>query len=226
MEKLRLENIDKTYVYGFFAWLASTKNYAESSTNNRLAALHSFFRYVMMEAPEHASQCRSILEIKTVKVPNKPMNYLSAHAIGVLLSKPNVTTSTGRRDLAIMALLYDSGARVQEIVDLTFGDCRCTAPATVKVAGKGNRTRIIPIMPQTSSILSAYIKDCQACMDVSPSSAMFFNKRHEKLTRAGITYILNKYVSVAKAERPDMFLKPVSLHTLRHSKLQRCGLKI
>lgn len=218
VEKLKFEEVDNAYIHDFIDWLSSAKGYANSSINNRLAAINAFFRYVMMEAPEHASQCRMILEIKTMKVAAKPMNYLSADAIRLLLSKPDVKTAKGRRDLAILSLLYDTGARVQEIADLTFADYRSNGPATVRLTGKGNKTRIIPIMPQTNNILSAYIKDCQRCIDVTPTSAMFFNKQHGKLTRAGITYILQKYVSMAKNERPDRFQNVISPHTLRHSK--------
>ena len=135
-----------------------------------------------------------------------------------MLSLPDNSKVEGRRDLAILTLLYDSGARVQEIVDLSFGDVRNVKPATVTLTGKGNKSRIVPIMPQSISVINVYMDDCKKKTVISNASPLFFNKRGEKLTRAGIAYILDKYVSCARSMRQDLFSKKASPHTMRHSK--------
>ena len=162
--------------------------------------------------------CASILGIKTRKVPVTPMNYLSVEAIKILFSLHNSSSTEGRREMAILVLLYDSGARVQEIADLTFGDIRNKKPATVKLTGKGNKTRTIPLMPQTLDIINIYMNDCKRKKEIQPVHPLFFNKKFEKLTRAGVAYILDKYVEKARSHCPELFLEKISPHTLRHSK--------
>lgn len=159
--KISLEVLSREYFEDFLVWLESDKQYSASSINQRLSALHAFFKYIQMENPEYIELCASILGIKTRKIPIVPMNYLSMEAIKFLFSIQNSSTIEGRREIAILVLLYDSGARVQEIADLTFGDIRNTKPSTVKLIGKGNKTRIIPLMPHTLDILNRYMNDCK-----------------------------------------------------------------
>lgn len=216
--KMSLDMLSKEYLENFLVWLECEKQYSESSINQRLSALHAFFKYIQMENPEYIELCASILGIKTRKVPIIPMNYLSVEAIKFLFSLHDSSTTEGRRDMAILVLLYDSGARVQEIADLTFGDIRNVKPATVKLTGKGNKRRIIPLMPQTLDILNVYMNDCKRKKGIQPTHPLFFNKKFEKLTRAGIAYILDKYVKEARRFCPELFLGKISPHTLRHSK--------
>ncbi|WP_458413073.1 tyrosine-type recombinase/integrase [Schinkia sp. CFF1] len=113
-EKLCFPKISKKMVEEFLTWLEDTRNYSISTRNQRLAALHAFFRYLQIEAPEHMELCNSILSISSKKTPMVEMNYLSVAAIKELLTTPDISNKEGRRDLAILSLLYDSGARVQE----------------------------------------------------------------------------------------------------------------
>ncbi len=138
--------------------------------------------------------CNSVLAIKSKKSPITEMNYLTIEAIRVLLSMPNTNLKSGRRDLAIIALMYDTVARVQEIADLQVKDIRIKIPATIRLTGKGNKTRIIPLMPQTMSILKIYMGDNELFDETKVSEALFFNTNKGKLTRAGLSYILDKYV--------------------------------
>jgi integrase/recombinase XerD len=217
-EKLSFSRMNRKMIEEFLVWLESTKNYTISTRNQRLAALHAFFRYVQIEAPEYIELCNSVLSIRSKKTPVVEMNYLSIDAIKELLSIPDISKKEGRRDLAILSLLYDTGARVQEIADVTVSDLRMKAPATIRLTGKGNKTRIIPVMPQTISILKAYINDYSLFNDTNFSSPLFFNKKKEKLTRAGLSYVLNKYIVVAQIKHPDLFPAKVSPHVFRHSK--------
>ncbi|MDD4439719.1 MAG: site-specific integrase [Tissierellia bacterium] len=218
LTKISLETMNCKYIEDFLVWLECEKHYSTTSINQRLAAVHAFYKYVLKENPEYIELCTSVLRIKSKKVPIVPMNYFSAEALKLLLSLPDSSNEKGRRELAILTLLYDSGARVQEIADLTFGDIRIIKPATVRLTGKGNKTRIVPIMPQTLAIISVYMDDCKRKTVVPNTHPLFFNKRGEKLTRAGIAYILEKYVNCARNARQDLFPDKVSPHTMRHSK--------
>ncbi|WP_413377184.1 tyrosine-type recombinase/integrase [Alkalihalobacillus sp. 1P02AB] len=217
-EKLSFSKVNRKMIEEFLFWLEDTKKYSISTRNQRLAALHSFFRYVQIEAPEYMELCNSILSVSSKKKPVVEMNYLSIEAIKELLSIPDISKKEGRRDLAILSLLYDTGARVQELADITVSDLRIKVPATIRLTGKGEKTRIIPVMPQTISILKAYINDYGLFNETKIFAPLFFNKREEKLTRAGLSYILNKYILVAKVKHSDLFPAKVSPHVFRHSK--------
>lgn len=217
LNKLSFETMNRKYIESFLLWLKECNCYSNSSVNQRLAAIHSFCNYTVSEAPEYIEPCTSILAIKMKKIPVKPIEYLSIEAIKLLLSMPNAKTKDGRRNLALLALLYDSGARVQEIADLIFGDIRKQKPSTLKLKGKGNKARIVPLMPQTLDIALSYIND-YTFKEGDFSCPLFFNKQGYKLTRAGISYILDKYVTEARIKCPELFPKAVTPHTFRHSK--------
>ena len=142
---------------------------------------------------------------------------MTIDAVKALLATPDMKTKKGLRELALIALLYDSGARVQEIADLIIGDIRLS-PATVKLKGKGNKTRIVPIMDKTAKLLDLYLKEYGLNCEESINLPLFSNRANYKLTRAGISHILSKYVEIAKNNCPKLFPKKVSPHILRHSK--------
>lgn len=215
-EKINFANINRDMVENFLFWLEYKKGYSVSTRNLRLAALHAFFRYIQLESPEYMELCSSILAIKSKKAPVAEMNYLSIEGIKLLLSMPDTKIQSKCRDLALLALMYDTGARVQEIADLKITDIRIKVPATIRLTGKGNKTRIIPLMPQTMSILRKYMTD-YGLLDFT-NGPLFFNRKREKLSRAGLSYILNKYVEKAMVHNKVLFPKKVSPHVLRHSK--------
>ena len=218
-EKMELKDMNKDFIEDFLNWLVDEKGYSISTRNQRLAALQSFFRFLQIETPEYLEKCNSILSIKAKKIPNTGlMTYLSIRAIQKLLATPNSKTKEGKRDLAILTLLYDTGARVQEIIDLNICDLRLSSPATVKLLGKGQKVRVIPITPQTVNIMKFYIEAYQLIDDKNLEMPIFFNKQKRRLSRAGISYILKKHFEIARMNNSDLFPVNISPHTLRHSK--------
>jgi len=216
-EKLSFEKMSKKMIEEFMIWLEEDKKYSVSTRNQRLAAIHAFFRYVQIEAPENLNLCNCILSIPTKKVAESIIPYLTIDAVKALLEAIDMRTKKGRRDLALIALLYDSAARVQEIADLTVGDIGLS-PATVRLKGKGNKTRIIPIVVQTAKLLGSCLEEYDLLGEESINLPVFSNRNNHKLTRAGITYILSKYVEIARKKTPKLFRKKVTPHILRHSK--------
>lgn len=217
-EKMDFSLINRNMIEGFLSWLECQKKHSVSTRNLRLAALQAFFRYIQLESPEYMELCSSILTIKSKKTPITEMKYLSIEGIKSLLSMPDTNLKSERRNLAVLALMYDTGARIQEIADLQVADIRIKIPATIRLTGKGNKTRIIPLMPQAMDILKKYMADYGLSDDIKQSEPLFFNKKNEKLTRAGLSYILNKYVEKAMVDHKDLFPDKMSAHVLRHSK--------
>lgn len=215
--QLSISDLTRSFFEEFIQWLKACRKCSVSTCNQRLGAIHAFFIYLQYEMPEAAAQCQEVLAIRTAKAPEGQLNYLSVEGIAVLLSQPDITTKTGRRDAALLSPLYDSGARVQEIVDLTIGDVRFISPATVKLTGKGKKTRIVPLLSGPESLLRAYMK-AYKLEQASSTHPLFCNRSGAKFTRAGIAYTLKKYADMARSVSPDLIPVTVTPHCLRHSK--------
>jgi integrase/recombinase XerD len=123
-EKLCLEQIDVSLVDGFLDHLGTARKSSPRTRNHRLAALHAFFRYVQAEEPAHMLQCQKILAIPQQRHARPAVTYLSKEELAEILAQPNLRTREGRRDAVLLSILYDTGARVQELIDLSVGDVR------------------------------------------------------------------------------------------------------
>jgi site-specific recombinase XerD len=152
------------------------------------------------------------------KKQSTPMNYLTIEGMKLLLQQIDLKTSTGLRDLSLLSLMYDTAARVQEVIDLTPSSIRLEKPATVKLKGKGNKTRIVPMLDDQVRILKDYMDKNHLTESAFNMYPLFCNRRSEKLTRAGLSHILMKYIKIAEKQNPKLIPRNVSCHSLRHSK--------
>jgi integrase/recombinase XerD len=213
--RLTFEVISKQMVVDFCNWLETEMGNSAATRNQRLTAIHALFRYIQVESPKHMALCRDILSIRLKKTQQIPPKYLSIEAIKRILSLPDTKTKEGIRDLAVIALLYDSAARVQELIDLCIGDITFNSQSVVRVVGKGDKIRSIPILPETANILKHYIRTSNL---EETRQALFTNRSGLKLSRMGVGYILDKYVSMVKNGSPELIPIVVTPHVLRHSK--------
>jgi site-specific recombinase XerD len=150
-----------------------------------------------MESPEALYHYQQILAIPTKKKKQTIVKHLSSGGIKLLLEQPDKATTKGRRDLALLSLMYDSGARVQEIIDLIVRDFISGSNPTLTLLGKGNKVRRIPIMKNTAIILEKYIGENKLNFPQKSEYPLFINSQHNKLTKEGVAYILGKYVKLA-----------------------------
>jgi integrase/recombinase XerD len=217
-DKLSLEHIDKNQIELFLKWLGEVKGSTTSTRNVRLAAIHSFCRYLQMEFPDYIDTAQQILSIPMKKTIKKTIEYVRLDAMKLLLDSPDQNLKMGRRDTALLSLLYDSGARVQEIVDLKARDLRIQTPSTLKLTGKGNKQRVIPLMAPMTELMIQYLKEFELTGAAASDYYLFNNRMGNRLTRAGVTYILDKYVKIAKEGHPHHFPEKISPHSFRHSK--------
>lgn len=214
INKIKIEDIDNLLIIDFLDWLESKKNISISTRNNRLAGIKSFFRYIANHYPMYLNQSTLILEIKNKKNISKPMNYLTQEAIKHLLSTFDVTNSKELRNLCIVLLLYESGARVSELINVHTYELKLYSPQTLVLHGNGNKTRIVPI----DASVGAYLKDYIKIFKIKNDDFLFQNNKHEQLTRKGIAFILNKAFERARELKPSIYPKTLSPHCLRHSK--------
>jgi site-specific recombinase XerD len=216
-EKLRLEQIDVSLVEAFLDYLERERKSLPQTRNHRLAALHAFFRYVQAEEPARMLQSQKILAIPLRKHARPAVNYLSKEELAEILAQPDLRTSEGRRDAVLLSVLYDIGARVQELVDLSVGDLRLDPPAQLRLLGKGRKMRAVPLMGNTVQLLRDHIQENRLVGPEQFDKPLFQNARNQRLSCSGIRYILQKYLDKARDKRPSLN-RTVSPHSLRHTK--------
>jgi len=162
-------------------------------------------------------QCQKILAIPQQRHARPTVTYLSKEELAEILAQPNLRTAAGRRDAVLLSILYDTGARAQELVDLSVGDVRLDPPAQLRIVGKGRKTRAVPLMENTVQLLRDHIWENHLDRPEHFDSPLFQNARRQRLSRSGIRYILEKYLVRARRKCPSLN-RTVSPHTLRHTK--------
>lgn len=215
---LRIEQIDDDLVTGYLDWLEEKRGCKPATRNQRLIALHSFCSYVQKQSPENMLGLQSVIDISYKKTGKTVVPYLTERQMELLLSQPAGKTWRSYRDKVMMSVLYDTGARVQELCDLRIKDVRLESPPTVTLTGKGNKSRQVPIMSGTKDLLCSYLSHYRYNPGISKGdNPLFVNQRGTQLSRWGVSHVLNKYVQMAKDEGMDVDF-PVTPHVFRHSK--------
>lgn len=219
-EKITFEVLSRDNVVDYLRWLVEEQKSSISTRNNRLAAIRSFVSYLQYECVDHIDEWQRILAIRNMKKVHSVPKHFSTEGIRELLNQPNADNAGELRHLAILSLMYDSGCRVQELADITVGALQIqAAPFTVVIYGKGRKFRTVPLSKNVAEIVRKYMRAFKI-EDLGTRSKvpLFFNHANEKLTRAGITYILKKYADMARAKCPSGIPESVSCHQLRHSR--------
>ena len=214
-EKLTIAMIDNGLIVRFLDWLQTERNCSISTRNQSLAAIHSFFRYLQAQEPQYLFLAQKILQVPFKKSSKTVIQHLSPEQTALLLKQPNLHTGSGRRDVTLLSVLYDTGARVQEICDLRVRDVRLEHPALLTLTGKGRKSRHVPLLSNTANLLRAYMQEKGMFQNGKQDMPLFHNQRRAALNRGGINHILQKYM--ANLQGVDIPRK-VTPHVLRHSK--------
>ena len=217
VERVHLEQIDAALVVNFLEYLEHERGSSASTRNHRLAAIHSFFRYVQTEDPQQLGHCQRILAIPQRRISHGEPTYLIVEDLAALLGQPDRSTRAGRRDAVLLTVLYDTGARVQELVDLCVRDVRLGTPAMIRLTGKGRKIRLVPLMASTASALARYRSEEGLDDPTRALEPLFRNQRGSRFSRWGVAYLVKKYSDQARSARPTLPAK-VTPHTLRHTK--------
>lgn len=215
-EKLDLDCIDATAITEFLHWLQESRANSTATRNQRLAAISSFYTWLQTQDPARMPQCQDILAIPAKKQARSSVHHLSVDQARSLLAQPDRSTRTGRRDATLLATLYDTAARVQELADLTVRNIRTKAPAMVTLTGKGGKSRNVPLMDNTTALLADYLAEHHLTSPEHQDHPVFFNQHRRKLSRGGISWILGKHQSTTAD--PAATSADLSPHVIRHSK--------
>ena len=217
-ENLHLADITKQKVIRFLDWLENERECSISTRNARLATLHSFFRFIQYRDVAGLKQWQEILSIRFKKNTSPEMEYLTVEGFKHFLNQPDIQTKYGRRDLALLGLLYDSGARVQELINSTPADLRFDETTTIKLTGKGNKVRIVPLSSAQVQNLKSYMTENKLFEYQNKAHPLFPNPQNNRLSRVAVLDIVKKYATMARLSAPDLIPSKIGCHTFRHSK--------
>ena len=215
VEELSVEDIDESLVLTFLDHVETVRGCSPRTRNARLAAIRAFFGFLAREEPSLLLHCQAIRAIPLKRTEHKTIDYLEEKEIQAILDAVDVNSRTGIRDKALLLLLYNTGARVSEIVGLNVTDLRLDEAPQVKLLGKGKKHRSCPLWPETAEALQAYL---QERAPRNPGQEQFFlNANGSGITRFGVRYIIRKYAAKAQSACASITSKSVSPHTIRHT---------
>ncbi len=211
---LAFERLDAECVLAFLEHIENERMVCIKTRNQRMAALRSFFRHAATMAPEHLHQCRRILAIPFKKAPQNATVYLERDEMAALLARPDRETLLGQRNHLMLAMMYNTGCRVQELVQIRPCDISIEGHHHVRLMGKGNKERLCPLWPQTVQL----IKDWMDRRHLLPQADahLFINQRGQPLTRSGVRRMLIGYCR-GQQQTAAITTKPIHPHTLRHT---------
>ena len=210
---LGLEHLTGADVLAFLQYIEKERRASVNTRNCRLAALRSFFSFVVEHEPRVALQCAEVLRVPFKKATRRATRYLDSAEVSAILSQPDRGTVEGQRDHVLLSLLYNTGARIQEALDLRPQDVYFKSPAHVRLMGKGRKERISPIWPETADLVTALIRR----LPRKPDEPIFVNRYKSPLTASGFRFRLRQYVEAAARTVPTISKKRVTPHVFRHS---------
>ena len=214
-EDLGVEDLGESLVLDFLEHVENTRGCSPRTRNARLAAIRTLFGFMAREEPSLLPHSQTIHTIPLKRTDHKTVDYLEEKEMQALLNAVNLTSRTGVRDKALLLLLYNTEARVSEIVGLKVADLRLDGTAQVKLLGKGQKYRSCPLWPETVEALHDYLK--QRAPKDPTAQQLFLNANGSPVTRFGVRHIIGKYAAKTKSQCPSLAAKTVNPHTLRHT---------
>lgn len=217
VEQLQIEDLTAERVVRFLRFLEAERHNSIPTRNARLGAIHVFARFLAAEFPEYLGGLQRVINIRFKRgARDVPIEYLDGGEVQSLLESIDRTRLSGQRDYALFALMFNTGARVQEILNLRRRDIRLEAPCQVRLFGKGNKLRVCPLWPTTAKLLRGLIEQ-QSLSEQDPANALLFtNARGQQLSRFGVRYLLRKYLALASRTTSTIREKHIHPHSLRH----------
>jgi len=213
VEQLALADLTAAEVAGFLRHAEQERHDSIGTRNCRLAALRSFFSFVAGREPALAAQCAEVMHIPMKRAPIHAPCYLDPNEVEAILLQPDRTTLEGQRDHALLSFLYNSGARIQEALNVHPQALRFETPACVGLYGKGRKERLCPLWSETVSVLRSLLQR-RPRPDDEP---IFVNRYGAPLGASGVRFKLAKYVKQAAKTVPSLASKHVTPHSLRHA---------
>jgi site-specific recombinase XerD len=212
---LTLEDLTADTVRGFLDHLERVRKNSVPTRNARLAAIHAFFNYLASIDPRHIAQAQTILAVPFKRHSRHVAQYLERDEVLKIFAGIDGRTLQGQRDDAMLRLFYNTGMRVQELVDLDVNHLRFSRPCSIRIFGKGRKERTCPLWKETIAAVKAYLEKRGVRLD--DAIPLFVNRDGKRLTRFGVRYIVARRVTDIANASPSLLVKKVTPHTLRHT---------
>lgn len=210
---LTVPEVDAPLLGAFLNHLERERKNSARSRNVRLAAIHSFFRYVALHAPEYSAVAQRVLAMPSKRYSRCPIAFLTPVEVNALLAAPDLATWSGRRDRALLMLAVQTGLRAAELTGLRCEDIVLGSGAHVRCEGKGRKTRCTPLRKDTVLVLRSWLRERQG----QPCEPLFPTTRGTALSHDALQYMLDKHLSLARQQCPSLTRKRVTPHVLRHT---------
>jgi integrase/recombinase XerD len=210
--QVEVEQLDVPLILAFLQHIENERGNSVRTRNARLAAIHSFFRFLEYRLVSCLDQACQIHAIPMKKADEALVSYLTRDELLALLDAPDTRAVSGVRDRAMLHLAFAAGLRVSELVTLRMDQLDQQA-ATIHVMGKGRRERVLPLWKETATAIKKWL----AVRSHNGEPELFLNAGGRAMTRSGFEYILTKHVATAAGKQPSIGKKRVSPHTLRHT---------
>ena len=211
--RLILEDLSSERVLDFLRMIETTRKNHVSTRNQRLAALHTFYRYLAVHHPEMLAEAERVEAIPSKRTPPPQTHYLERDEIDALFHTLPKQGVLALRDRALFMVLYNTGARVQEVADLNTDDVDLNGPLRVRLHGKGDKWRSCPLWPETAELL----KELLRCSHGNQSGPLFMSRQRKPLTRFGIYKIVKRHTKDLRLHLRDKSCHSISPHVIRHS---------
>jgi site-specific recombinase XerD len=210
---LGVADLDAPMILDFLDHLENVRHNSARTRNARLAAIHSFMRYAAVRDPASLAITARVLAIPAKRFDRPVLGYLTRDEIKAILAAPDRRTKSGQRDAVLLAVAYNTGARVSELTDLRIGDVLLERQTALHLHGKGRKQRVIPLWASTAADLRSWL----ATISSAPEAPVFPNRNGAAMTRSGVRDRLNRAVAAAEQNCPSLHGRQISPHTLRHS---------
>lgn len=214
--QLTMDDLTPAMILGFLEYLEEKRANSVPTRNARLAAIRSFFAFSITVDPSVAALAQKVLAIPFKKAAHSALGYLTEDELRAILAGPDRSVAQGCRDYLALSLLYDTGARVQELIDLRPVDFRLERMPVVRLTGKGRRQRMVPLLPASAELVRQHLNETRRTRD--ETTPLLRNYRGDPMTRSGITFLLDKYRRQAAERMPSLRRTGISPHTMRHTK--------
>lgn len=210
---LCVEDLDAPFIGEFLQHLQAERGNSARTRNVRLAAIHSFFRYVALSEPAHALLCQRVLAMPSKRYERKPIAFLTREEIEALLGAPDPSTWIGRRDRTLLLVAIQTGLRVSELIGLRCQDVVLGTGAHLCCTGKGRKQRCTPLRRDAARMLRAWLQRQRA----QPQEPVFPSIRGGTLSRDAVQWLVAKHTATAQQHCPSLKRKKVTPHVLRHT---------